>query len=165
MSMAFKLKNGDCLSGNLDSVEYSRSMYVPHDPNEYGLDFPVPSLTRQEFKTDCDVNVLMKKYRDHGIVPTMRVGDPVYMDCSEVPDFSTAMQVFIEAEKAFMSLPADVRKQMDNDPAKFVEFSQNPENLEQMRKWGLAPPAKEPDAPMRVEVVNPEPKGEAPAAS
>lgn len=119
------------------------------------LDQELPSLARQEFKDECDINVLLKKYRDHGVVPAMRVGEPRYLDCTEVPpDLMTAMNIFIEAEQAFMSLPAEVRKQMDNDPAKFIAFAQDRENLDQLRKWGLAEPEKAPDAPMRVEVVN-----------
>lgn len=155
MSMQFRILYG------LDDSRWSRSLYVPHDSALFGLEFPDASRARQEFKEECDINVLMRKYRDHGVVPTMRTGEPKYFDCSEVPDFMSAMNTFIEAEKAFMSLPAEVRKQMDNDPAKFVEFAADPENIESMRKWGLAPPAKEPDAPMRVEVVNPaQPRGD-----
>lgn len=118
------------------------------------------SLTRQEFKDECDINNLLRKYTEQGIPPALRVGTPQYFDATDVPDFQTAMQVVIDAQEAFMKLPAAVRKELDNDPARFVEYAQDPENLPNMRKWGLAPPEKVPDAPMRVEVVNPPPGDE-----
>lgn len=146
------LTTGELLSGR----RWLYAAYRPHDGVDKDMDGQ-KSLTRQEMKDECDINLLLKRYRDHGVPPAMRVGEPRYLDCSEVPDFREAMDIVINAEQAFMQLPADVRKQLDNDPAKFLVFAQDPENLEQMRKWGLAPPEKAPDAPMRVEVVNPPP--------
>ena len=108
-------------------------------------------------KNECDINLLLKRYRDHGVPPSMAVGEPRYLDCSEIPDFRAAMDVVLNAEAAFMQLPADVRKELDNDPAKFLEYAQDPENLDQMRKWGLAAPEAVPEPPMKVEVVNSEP--------
>lgn len=126
--------------------------YRPHKRSV--VVFPDKSLARQEFKDESDINFLMKRYRTHGVMPTMRTSEPRYLDCTEVPDFQAAMQLVIDAEAAFMTLPAAVRKEFGNDHVAFVEYASDPKNLEQMREWGLAPPEKAPDAPMRVEVIN-----------
>lgn len=131
-----------------------RSMYIPHarvqqDPG------PEPSKTRQDMQEECDVNALMARYDKAGVWPNDNAAEPRYLDCSEVPDFRSAMDFMIEADKAFMSLPATVRREFDNNSADFVDYATDPANVGQMREWGLAPPEKTPDAPMRVEVVNP----------
>lgn len=115
------------------------------------------SMTRQEFAEECDINVLMSRYEKTGMLPVNERAPPMYVDFSAVPDFQTGMQLMIDAEEAFMRLPAKVRKEFDNDPLRFVEYAQDGDNLEKLREWGLAEPEKAPDAPMRVEVVNPAP--------
>lgn len=130
-----------------------RSAYIPHE--RVFADVGGPSLTRQEFAEECDINVLMARFESTGVGPQTVTGEPRYLDLTDVPDLQHAMHVMIEADNAFMTLPAKVRKEFDNDPVKFVEFASDPENLPQMRDWGLAPPEKAPEAPLRVEVVTP----------
>lgn len=113
-----------------------------------------PSMTRQEFADECDINGIMAKYEKTGMLP-VNGSQPSYVDFTSVPsDLQEALRVMIDAEAAFMSLPATVRKEFDNDPLRFVEYAQDGSHLEQLRAWGLAEPEKAPDAPMRVEVVN-----------
>lgn len=129
-----------------------RNFYEPH----VRVRTPVGevSMTRQEFKDECDLNVLMARYEKAGANPVMANAVPRYLDLADVPDFQEAMNLVIEAQRAFMSLPAVVRREFDNDPGKFVEFAEREENLPKLREWGLAAPEKTPDAPLRVEVVN-----------
>lgn len=107
-----------------------------------------PSRTRQEFVDECDVNLIMARYEKGGILP-YHGEEPQYLDLADAPkDLMSAMDTIINAEIAFMTLPAIVRKEFDNDPMRFVEFAHKPENLDKMREWRLAPPAppKEPPA-------------------
>lgn len=116
------------------------------------------SRTRQEFKDECNINVIMKRYEKTGVISHVSNRQPRYVDFGDgVPDFHTAMNMMVDAEAAFMSLPASVRKRFENDPASFVEYASDVKNIEQLREWGLAAPEKVPDAPMKVEVVNPVP--------
>jgi len=129
-----------------------RNTYVPHK-RVFAPIFGV-SRTRQEFAEECDINAIMKRYEKTGVLTHVREAQPRYLDLSDAPSFQDAMNLMLDAKAAFMTLPARVRKEFDNDPAKFVEFAEKPENLEQMGAWGLADPAKVADPPMRVEVVN-----------
>lgn len=135
------------------------SMYRPHE--RLGVSFGDLSRTRQEFASECDVNVLMKRYEKTGVLPQFMQREPRYLDVSEVPQFHEAMDLMVQASASFARLPANVRKEFDNDPEKFVSFAQDRENLDRMREWGLAPPAEPEAAPMRVEVVS-APGGEVP---
>lgn len=122
---------------NADGMRYE--YYVKQDVDT-AFHCDDDGMTRQEFKDECDINVLMATYERTGALPPMRSGEPQYLDVSNVPDLQEALSVVAAAEAAFMRLPAKVRKEFDNDPVKFVEYAENPENLEQMRTWGLAPP-------------------------
>ena len=139
----------------------TRDFYVPHDPvyaPGFGPGDPEPkSMTRQEFAEECDVNVLMAKYEKTGVWPNVPGTEPVYLDVSAVPDLMTAMQYLEDAERAFMTLPAKVRREFDNDPVKFVDFASSKDNLTQMRDWGLAPPVELPDADPTAGLVNGKP--------
>lgn len=142
----------------LNSVgEELSSAYVQHDPHDFSIEFEGPSLTRQEFADECDVNALMARYEKTGeMIPGRQMREPVYLDLSEVPDLHTAMNVMRDAEAGFMSLPASVRRVFENDVMSFVKFAEDPENLEQMREWGLAKPAEPTPEPLSVRVVPPD---------
>jgi len=117
-----------------------------------------PSLTRQEFADECDINNIMQRYDAYLSDPMKSVREPIYYDFTKMPDtLMGAMDVILQAQDAFMSMPAKVRKEFDNDPAAFADFASDPANLEQMREWGLAAPEKPAEKPMRVEVVSPAP--------
>jgi len=113
------------------------------------------SLTRQEFAEECDINTIMKRYEDGGAVSHVNKATPVYLDCTLYPGLQASMDAFREASFAFNQLPATVRREFDNDAEKFVQFACDPENLPRMREWGLASPEKGPEAPIKVEVMNP----------
>lgn len=111
--------------------------------SDTGIRNDEPSLTRQEFSDECDINVIMAQYERTGVISHVSKREPLFLDMTGVPDFRTAMDMMVDAERAFMSLPAKVRKDFDNDARNFVDFAVNPENLDKMREYGLAPPAPE----------------------
>lgn len=130
------------------------SAYVEHEPVDFNCG-PDPSMTDQSFGEECDINNLMARYQKTGLLPQHPGQEMRYLDLTDMPSFQDAMDMMLRAEEAFMALPAVVRREFDNDPGKFVGFAEDPENLGKLREWGLAPPEKVPEPPMRVEVVNP----------
>lgn len=103
-----------------------------------------PSLTRQEFAEECDINTIMQRYDGYLSDPMRSMREPRYVDFADMPqDLMGFMRLQQEAADAFMTLPAQVRKEFENDPIQFVAFAADPGNLEQMREWGLAAPSKE----------------------
>lgn len=135
------------------------SAYVDHDPATFGFATTGPSLTRQEFAAECDINTIMATYEATGVISHVNRATPQYLDVTDVPDLAEAIRIVDEATTAFMTLPATARKEFDNDPVKFVQAVQDGDDafLERMRGWGLAEPAPKEPAPTRVEIVNPTP--------
>lgn len=125
-----------------------QDFYRPHEPvyvPGFGPDDPTPKgLTRQEFKDECDINVIMKQYE--GAWPPPPTEPQPYMDLSFVPGSLLEAHEFIAAaEHAFVErVPAQQRYEMfKNSAFEFVEFASDPKNIDQLRKWNLAPPAPE----------------------
>lgn len=102
------------------------------------------SLTKQSFKDECDINVLMRRYEKTGLVDHVNTHQGNYGDFINAPDFHSAMNQIMAAEDMFMSLPSRIRARFANDPAAFLEFAQDPSNAEEMQSLGLIPaPAPE----------------------
>lgn len=131
------------MARNWSSENYS---FVQSNDFEEGYVFG-PSLTRQEFKDQVDINVMMANYESTGDFPIDVLGnrEPKYVDFTVYPDnLMDYMNMMRNAEEAFMRLPASVRTTFDNDAARFVEFASDEKNLDQMVAWDLA---KAPDPP------------------
>ena len=103
----------------------------------------VPSMTQQQFKDEADINYIVSMYDSSGVMPTFH-GDgqpaqPVFGDFASLPDNAQEMyNCMIEAKNNFDNLPLDVRKRFNYDPAAFLEFVDNPENLDELVAMGLA---------------------------
>lgn len=95
-----------------------------------------PSMTKQEFKDECDINTIMSKYLRQAVVP---VGVKVasYGDYAEAPDYRESIEIMMRAKAQFASLPAKVRDEFKNDPEAFLEFVCKEENLDRCHDMGL----------------------------
>lgn len=103
-----------------------------------------PSLAVQSQKDEADINVIVKNFGVTGTVNTPTVL-PSYGDFDGVDDYRSAIEAVRAAEAAFMSVPSSVRERFHHDPQAFLEFCENPKNLPELRKLGLANPEPAPD--------------------
>lgn len=101
------------------------------------IDCSKPVLTDQSFKKSQDINNIMKQYSKTGILPSTREHLARYVDNTQVLSIEEAHEVIKNANEMFMQLPADIRKLMDNDPSKMVEYIKNPNNKEILVKHGV----------------------------
>lgn len=116
------------------------------------------SRTLQSQKDEADINVLVRRFGLGGPFPA-NVRVPTYGDFTGVGDFRQAMDAIRSAEASFMAMTPQTRARFNNDPGAFVEFCSNPANLDEMRKMGLAVPAK-PDPKEELARQEAEAKGE-----
>lgn len=98
------------------------------------------SLTHQSFKAECDIRNIMKKYKKSGIITHTTSMSPQFYDASAVPHYQEAMNLIIDAQSTFDSLPSELRTRFSNDPSEFLRFTSDESNLDEMRKLGLANP-------------------------
>lgn len=96
-----------------------------------------PSLTQQQFKDECDVNNILKRYQTTGEISHLAKTRGVYADFSSVEDYHTSLNKINNAEEAFFQLPAEIRDRFANDPAKLLEFVKNEKNYDEGVKLGL----------------------------
>ena len=93
-----------------------------------GIIFKDPSATLQSFKNDADINCIIARYENTGVLvdPTVPVSrTPEFGDFSDMPDYQTAQNVIIAAKDAFYSLSSKIRERFQNDPAAYFEFVRN----------------------------------------
>lgn len=109
-----------------------------------GLRCEDPSLALQSAVEESDINTIVRRFGLTGQLPT-DVAVPQFVDFEDVFDFQSAMNTVIAAEKAFMQLPADVRKRFNNDPQEIVAFVSDERNRDEAKKLGLLMPPPEPD--------------------
>lgn len=121
----------------------------------YSKKFLLPSRTKQEFKDECDINKLMKRYKATGLFPQYPGQEPRYVSNIGMPDLQEAMQIVNNAQNEFAALNSDLRKRFDNDPQKFYAFVNDTQNADELVKLGLREAPKPEPGPVRVEVVNP----------
>jgi len=116
-----------------------QTLYTPPMHSCY-ITFPENSdVTKQEFKAECDINVIMAKYQHTGDIPNLKTLQPVYSDCTGL-DYMEHMNKIVEANNLFADLPSKIRNRFNNDPSLFLDFVHNPENVPEMQTLGLLRP-------------------------
>ncbi len=128
------------LKGVLDSVNEA-----VNDASDFisriddAIDFSdSPSLTVQSMAKECDVNHILERYARTGEFDADG-RQPQYLDLSVVPDFQESLNVVAHVTETFNALDPMIRARFNNDPAVFLDFAANPENLEALRAVGVQP--------------------------
>ncbi len=98
--------------------------------------FRKPSLAKQSFRDECDINYILRQFNVTGQLPAGSV-QPQYGDFSGITDYQSALNAVMAAQDSFLQLPAKLRARFDNDPALFVEFASDEANRDEMKALGL----------------------------
>jgi len=162
-----------------------RSFYRPHkhvtednlfeDPHTGELT-TMPSMTKQEFQHECDINNVVKQFKPHHMQQMLAANlqSGMYSDLPDSYDYQEALHLIKDANARFLTVPSKVRERFGHDPAAFLAFTQDPKNLDELRTLGLAKAAPKAPEPVEVKIINPPngggagggtpPAGAAPAA-
>jgi len=124
-----------------------------------------PGFTQQQFKEECDINVIVEKFMKTGEMPD-NVRVPIEGDFTDVTDYQSALNAVIAADDAFMELPPDVRAEFDNNPQKLMDFLADDKNRARAEELGLlnAKPLKAEPIEVRV-MQEPAPAGSGPGST
>jgi phage internal scaffolding protein len=115
-----ELKKGKCKRGTLK---------LPYNPGV--------GAAKQSFAHQVDINNIVARFQKTGMLEHQAEYEGSYDDMSGM-DFLNAMTLVANAKSMFNELPSKIRKMCDNDPAKFYDFCQNPENRDQLIDLGIA---------------------------
>lgn len=102
---------------------------------------PELSLAKQSMADECDINNIMAQYEKTGLINFNNTIQGQYLDLPDSITYHEAQNAVLAAQAAFDLLPAQIRAKFHNDPAAFLDWSQNPSNLDELRDLGLMPPA------------------------
>jgi len=114
---------------------------------------PDPSMTKQSFIAECDINNIVKEFTPQAMaeLTVMNLQNGRYLDLPDGIDYQMSLEILRKVDEDFASLPAKIRARFDNDPAQFLEFFKDPANQDEAIKLGLAtdsrPPASPPPPP------------------
>lgn len=115
--------------------------------SKYAISFKdSPSMTKQSFKDECDINNILDRYQRTGMIDHLTKHNYQYGDFDPV-EYHDAMNTIAEGNTMFEELPSKVRAYFEGDPQKFMEYAQDEANIEQLREWGLAKPYQHVDLP------------------
>lgn len=89
-----------------------------------------PSLTKQYFKDECDINNVIKRFTETGQIPVQNNLDPQYGDAPDF-DLKTALDLVKNAHREFDELSPQNKQLFDNDSQNYLnflqEYSESPE--------------------------------------
>ena len=112
-----------------------RSAYDLGDYN-FSETFDKNGLTEQHHKESCDINFILAQFLATGIAPHMKenqqYGDQSYFDYQEMQN------QLAEAKSLFEDLPEHVKSEFNYDMKSFLNFAENPDNIEALTNMGLA---------------------------
>lgn len=136
------LKNPSQLAAKAGTTRAIAAPVSAYGPKlSMGLACPEKGRTKQSFKDECDINSIMAKYQKTGVLDFTRKNEPRYGDCVG-HEFNSAMLVVAQGKTMFHELPSSIRAFFENDPARFLDFVDDPDNYSKMAAMGLLIPAE-----------------------
>jgi len=95
------------------------------------------SRTKQSFKDDCDINLIVKRHASTGLWDHLSPVAATFGDFSGSRDLQEAMEVVDLANASFAELPAAVRRLCDNNPVNLLSGLAEEESYEMLVAAGL----------------------------
>lgn len=96
-----------------------------------------PSKTDQSYKDITNLKNLVAQSEARGLLRANTKWEG-QLDDFPAYDFQEAQFMIAKAKTTFEQIPSSIRAKFENDPAKFMQFANNPANINEMRKLGLA---------------------------
>jgi hypothetical protein len=113
-----------------------RSAYSPRV--RVSISFTGEGRAKQSFKDECDINRIMARYLNSGILPEhLSQAMAQFVDCTGV-DFQEAQLLVSGAKSLFAELPSAIRSRFHHSPEEFLVFAENPVNGPALVEMGLA---------------------------
>ena len=100
------------------------------------IKFPKKGMTKQWHKKECDINQIMAKYQKSGIITHVNKHELNYGFATS-SDLHESLNMIQYANEMFADLPSKARAKFENEPGKFLDFVQDPNNQSELYDLGL----------------------------
>lgn len=102
----------------------------------YGHDLKRENPTQQQFRNEVNINSIMKRYRQNGILPA-NVRQPIFGNFAGADDFIDIQNRFLNAVEAFDQLPGSIRERFGGSIPALLQFLADPKNRKEAITLGL----------------------------
>ncbi len=92
---------------------------------------------KQSMKDECDVNLIVARFAETGLIDHLADGIPAFVDVSELGDYRSIIEQVRKVDEYFAGLPAGVRGEFGNDAARFMDYLESGASAEDLQKLGL----------------------------
>lgn len=152
MKQKFNMPDGEIVDREMPQWKTPYNHDREFESDRTGLYCKDPSLTKQEFKEETDINVILERFTRSGEPPPMVLPEH-FMDLTERTNyFDMARQIAVANEKFYL-LPAATRAEFQNDPTRWADAVVQAVHLgdrEYLAELGI-------DAPERPQAADPSP--------
>lgn len=124
-----------------------KSRYQSYKESD-GQVFEFPSMTQQHFRDECDINNIIARYEQTGVLtdPLQPARNFEFGDYSAVQDYQDSLNFVIAAREMFDALPSKVRERFNYDPARLLQFLGDESNRDEAIRLGLVDPPSPADS-------------------
>lgn len=105
------------------------SVAIPED-QKHDKDYS-DGRTKQSFRDSVDVNRILQRAARAGTLSHLERHGGQYGDFSNF-DFFRAQNMLARARQIFEALPGEIRREFDQDPKKFFDYVNNPQNADRL---------------------------------
>lgn len=99
----------------------------------------LPSRTDPQYLKKCNVNSILAQHARTGNMTHLTSKRGFYADVSGITNLSDSLMQVKKAQAEFFKVPAPIRAIFGNDMARFVDFVNDPSNLDKCIEMGLVP--------------------------
>ncbi len=89
--------------------------------------------TKQCYKDECDIDKIMTRFNVTGTISHLAKHEGAYADFSDF-DFHEQTNMLTRGREIFDALPAELRQEFGQSPAKFFAYVNDPKNVDELRK-------------------------------
>jgi len=145
-STRIKKMSSQELQTQLTSPVHNQIHHKFSKKQRHSITFNNPSLTKQSFKDECDINRIMARYQATGLLPNVNELPAQYLDVTGL-DFQDHQNYIAGANSMFYELPSAIRAKFSNSPGEFLDFCSQEKNRPELAQLGLLRPITEPVIP------------------
>lgn len=95
------------------------------------------SKVQQHQADDCDMKTIISRFLKTGEITHISPQKMQFLDATSASSYDQSLQLVLDAQDTFHELPSHLRSRFENDPRQFLNFMDDPTNLDEAVELGL----------------------------